>query len=317
MKSWQVTSYDGVAALQHSDIEEPGPAPGQVRFRVHASSVNPIDWKLAKGVLKWLRPMKFPWVTTFDGAGVVDAVGSGVQGWRIGDRLAVRLGTKGGGAAAEFAVASTDMCAHVPDNVDFEQAAGVPLAGMTAWQGLFGKRGLPASGNGLRVLIVGASGGVGHLAVQLALETGAEVIGVCSTPNVETVRSLGAHDVIDYRNESDYSRCGPYDLIYDTVGVGLDACRPWLKKSGSYRSPFPSGKEILASLTSRLLPGPSVHLVMLKPSAANLTQLMERLGDGRLKVLIDSRFDADALPEAWARSMEGRAVGKIILRHVR
>ena len=313
MKAWQIQSYDGVDALAQAEIEPPTPGPAEVRFAVRATSVNPIDWKLAAGMLKWMRPMKFPWVPTFDAAGIVDAVGADISGWQVGDRLAVRLSTHGGGGATAFAVTSPDVCAHVPDSVELEQAAAVPLAGMTAWQGLFNSGQLPRQAEGMRVLIIGASGGVGHLATQLAVETGAEVIGVCSTPNVETVRGLGASDVIDYRQEPDYGRCGPYDLIYDTVGVGIQACRPFLKKNATYLTPFPSGREMLASVTSRILPGPAVRIVMLKENAADLTQLLERLADGRLTVLIDSRFGPDELPEAWKRSMAGRAVGKIVL----
>ncbi len=314
MNAWQMTRYAGVDGLRYADIAVPTPGPGELRFVVEASSVNPIDWKLAKGMLRWIRPMRLPWTPTFDGAGHVDAVGPGVQGWAVGDRVATRIGSKGGGAAAELAVANVVHCARVPDGVDIEAAAAVPLAGMTAWQGLFDAGGMAHDAAGLRVLIIGAAGGVGHLAVQLAVETGAEVIGACSTANVDRVRSLGVLDVIDYREEPDYGRCGPYDVVYDTVGVGLDASRRFLKPGAVYLTPFPKPGDIVAAAASRLGLGPRVRLVMLKPTGANLAQLLERLADGRLKVWIDSRFDADALPDAWRRSMSGRAVGKIVVR---
>ncbi|MEY3013213.1 MAG: hypothetical protein RIT45_1948 [Pseudomonadota bacterium] len=153
MKAWQVTRYAGVDALEWRDVDEPVPGPGQVRFRVEASSVNPIDWKMAKVMLRWLRPMRFPWTPTFDGAGVVDAVGPGVSGWQVGDRLAVRLGSRAGGTSAELCVADTEKCARLPDAIDFEAGAAVPLAGMTAWQGLFDAGGMPRDGTGLRVLV--------------------------------------------------------------------------------------------------------------------------------------------------------------------
>jgi NADPH:quinone reductase-like Zn-dependent oxidoreductase len=198
-------AYGGPERLELTDIPRPSPGPGQVLVRVIASSVNPIDWKLASGMVRLFMPVKFPAVPGFDIAGDVAELGRGVTGYAIGDRVHARIAWKEGtGACADFAVVGWDVLAKAPAGMDPGEAAALPLAGLTALQGLRDRAGLPLEDARERVLVVGASGGVGHLGVQIARAAGATVVGVCSERNAPLVSSLGAHDVIDYKKPDPY-----------------------------------------------------------------------------------------------------------------
>ena len=221
--------------LQLREMETPSPAAGQVLLRVEAASVHIGDCHVIRGVPKLFRPMyglrrpKAPTPGT-DMAGAVEAVGAGVTRFQPGETV---LGW-GSGAFATHAIAAEQALAHKPENLPFEEASAVGVSAMTALQGLRDHGRLQA---GQHVLIVGASGGVGTFAVQIAKALGAEVTGVCSTRNLELVRSLGADHVIDYTME-DFTQGGPrYDLIFDNVGShSLAATRRALKPRGTLLS---------------------------------------------------------------------------------
>ena len=219
MRAMIYRAYGGPERLELTDIPRPSPGPGQVLVRVIASSVNPIDWKLASGVMRLIMPLKFPVVPGFDVAGNIAELGPGVTGYAIGDRVHARIARKGWtGACADFAVVGSDVLAKVPAGMDPGEAAALPLAGLTALQGLRDRAGLPLEGARERVLVVGASGGVGHISVQIARAAGATVVGVCSERNATLVSSLGAHDVIDYKKPDPYRGQAPFDIVLDCVG---------------------------------------------------------------------------------------------------
>jgi NADPH:quinone reductase-like Zn-dependent oxidoreductase len=193
-----------------------------------------------------------------------------------------------------------------------EEAAALPLAGLTAIQGFRDRAGLRLEGSRDRVLVVGASGGVGHIAVQLARAAGATVVGVCSEKNAALVSSLGAHEVIDYKKPDPYRGQRPFDIVLDCVG---GSPFPWvhlLAKGGRYVSTLPGPgvflRSILNPLTSR-----KVRAVFLKSNAGDLAALNRLVEEGKLRVVIDSRYPLPELAAAWARSMSGRAVGKIVI----
>ena len=208
--------YGGPESLELGEADAPEPAEGQVLVRVRAASVNPYDWHVMRGapylvrLFAGLRRPSSPLLGA-DLAGVVESVGAGVTRFRPGDEV---FGG-GEGAYAELAVVKEDRLAAKPVGLSFEQAAGIPIAGTTALQGLRDHGGLEA---GQRVLVNGAGGGVGTFAVQIAKSMGAHVTGVCSSGKLELVRSLGADDVIDYA-EDDFTRHGPFDLVLDTVST--------------------------------------------------------------------------------------------------
>jgi len=224
----------GPDVLRYGEIATPEPGPDDIRVRIAFAGVNPADWKNRQGMLAAFRPYSFPYIIGFDAAGVVDAVGANVSGFTPGDRVftPTNHGQGGQGSYAEFAIASADRVAHIPEGMSFAQAAALPVAALTAWQGLFDRGGLQA---GQMAMIHGGSGGLGGFAVQFARWAGARVAATCSTPNVEYLKSLGVERVIDYRKENIAEAVaawapGGLDYLMDAVGAstipnGLDMVR--------------------------------------------------------------------------------------------
>jgi NADPH:quinone reductase-like Zn-dependent oxidoreductase len=313
MRAMIYRTYGGPERLEMVDIPRPSPGPQQVLVRVIASSVNPIDWKLASGKMRLIMPVKLPVVPGFDVAGEITELGAGVTGYSIGDRVHARIATnEGTGACAEFAVVGLDVLAKVPSGMDLDEAAGVPLAGITALQGLRDRAGLPLQRAHERVLVVAASGGVGHIAVQIARAAGAMVVGVCSERNAALVLSLGAHEVIDYNKPDPYRRQTPFDIILDCVGGSPFRWIGLLGRGGRYASPMPGPGVFLRSLMNPLT-GKKVRAVMLKSNAVDLRVLDRLVEAGELRVVIDSRYPLTELRAAWKRSMSGRVTGKIVI----
>jgi NADPH:quinone reductase-like Zn-dependent oxidoreductase len=257
-------------------------------------------------------PASFPLVPGFDIAGEVAAVGAGVTAFSVGMRVHARIGELSGGASAEYAVAGVDVVAAMPEGLDFADAAGLPLAGMTALQGLRDQGSMPLEGSKDRVLIVGASGGVGHFAVQIARAAGATVVGVCSGRNAALVTSLGAHEVLDYTKPDPYRGQAPFDLVLDCVASDPSAWLPLLGPGGRYASCVPGPSTLLRSAVN-LFTSKKVKAVMLKSRAADLRILDRLIEEKKLRIVIDSRYPLAQLSAAWERSMSGRATGKIII----
>jgi len=295
-------------------VDRPTPAPGagQLLVRVRATSVNPIDWKQASGKLRLFIPAKFPFVPGYDLAGDIVALGAGVTGFSVGMRVHTRLSGGDGGASAELVLAGVDVARPIPAAMDYAEAAGLPLAGMTALQGLRDVLGVPMSGARERVLVVGASGGVGHLAVQIARAAGAHVVGVCSGRNAALVQELGAHEVVDYTQPDAYAGHAPFDAVLDCVGGSPGAFTPRLTATGRFGSCVP-GPSVFAWPLWHPFTAQRIRPVMLKPNAADLAVLGTLVHAGALRVVIDQRFPLEDLAGAWARSQTGRAVGKIVL----
>jgi NADPH:quinone reductase-like Zn-dependent oxidoreductase len=313
MRAMIYRAYGGPEQLEMADIPRPSPGPGQVLVRVIASSVNPIDWKRASGRMRLIMTVKFPAVPGFDLAGDVVELGPNMTGYAIGDRVHARIATNGGtGACAEFAVVGLDVLAKAPAGMDPGEAAALPLAGLTALQGLRDRAGLPLEGARERVLVVGASGGVGHFGVQIARASGATVVGVCSERNAAMVSSLGAHEVLDYKKPDPYRGQAPFDIVLDCVGGSPFPWIPLLSSAGRYVSPMPGPGVFLRSMLNPLT-GRKVRAVMLKSSATDLRVLDRLVEAGKLRAVIDSRYPLTDLRTAWERSMSGRTAGKIVI----
>jgi NADPH:quinone reductase-like Zn-dependent oxidoreductase len=317
-------NYGPSDVLELEDLSKPEPSDGEVLVRVHATSVNPADWHILRGdpyVSRLQLGLREPKdrVLGCDVAGRVETVGKNVTILRPADEVFGSPFMHGFGAFAEHLRISEDLLAPKPANLSFEQAASVPLAGSTALQGL---RDHGRIESGHKVLIIGASGGVGTFAVQIAKSFDAEVTGVCSTRNVEMVRSLGADHVIDYTRE-DFTQGGQrYDLIFQLAGtLSPSECRVVLTPKGILvlssgesdgRWIGPVGRIIKALVLSPFVSQKMVSFTV-KPNKADLDFLKQLIEDGKLAPVIDRTYPLAEVPGAIRYLEEGRARGKVVI----
>ncbi len=312
MKAIAHTEFGSADVLQLTEVEKPIPKEDQVLIAVRAASINPLDWRLIRGEPRILRlflgrKRKIP---GRDVAGVVEAVGRKVTQLEPGDKV---FGTCSG-ALAEYACASASAVVTKPANLTFEQAASVGVAGLTALQGLRDKGRIQA---GQKVLVNGAAGGVGTFAVQIAEAFGAHVTGVCSTKNLELVRSIGAAQVIDY-TQQDFTKKEPrYDLILDCVGNhSLSALGRALNPKGRcVLVGGPKEVKILPTLVDmlRALVSPRFVMFVAKGSKEDLTILRDLVAAGKFRPVIDRTYPLSEAPEAIRYLEEGHARGKVVM----
>ncbi len=312
MQAVRIHGFGPASVLALEQVPVPAPGPGQVLVRVHAASVNPIDWKIRDGLMSARYGTAFPLVLGFDAAGEVAGLGPGVHGFALGEPVFARSDIGPGQCYAEYALLNAATVARKPQRMSFEEAAGVPLAGLTALVGLRDVAGLAA---GQRVLVIGASGGVGTYAVQIAKNLGAHVTGVCSQPNVALVRGLGADAVLDYRREPVLRKGAGYDVIYDTVGAHEHAAAvPALTPAGVYLTlvPTPGVEFFVPGQTERRARGG--YFVVWSPKGADLELLGRWADSGRLRTVVDGVYPLAEIRAAHERSQTLRARGKIIIR---
>src|SRR5229473_3262209 len=305
--------------VQIADVEKPIPKDNEVLIQVRAASVNPLDWHFMRGTPYFVRIMtglRKPKITRLgvDVAGQVEAVGGNITQFKPGDEV---FGSCRG-AFAEYACTSESALVAKPNNVTFEQAASAPVAAFTALQGLRDKGQIRP---GQKVLINGAAGGVGTLAVQIAKSFGADVTGVCSTRNVDMVRSLGADHVIDYTHEDFTKSEQRYDLIIDNVGNrSLSECRGILTPKGRYVmvggpssgwiDPLP--RALGALVMSRFVSQDMVMFIA-QLNQRDLTILGDLMQAGKVKPVIDRQYKLSEVPKAIGYLEEGHARGKVIV----
>jgi len=319
MKAIVQHEYGPPDVLEFKDVDEPVVADDRVLIRVHAASVNPYDWHMMRAKPHFVRlqaGLRRPKhiVQGADVAGTVEAVGKDVTRFKPGDEV---FGG-GRGAFAEYATASEGSIALKPANVSFEEAAAVPMAGLTALQAVRKGRIEP----GAKVLISSASGGIGTFAVQIAKSFGAEVTGVCSPRNAEIVRSIGADRVIDYTRDDFTQSEERYDVILDSVGTrSLSAYRNVLTPTGVYVAigavemgdwvgplTFVS-KILIASLVGRQKMVP----LLASTNTADLVVLKELIEAGDVMPVIDRTYKLSEVPDAIRYLEEGHAQGKIVI----
>jgi NADPH:quinone reductase-like Zn-dependent oxidoreductase len=323
MKAFINCDY-GLAHLKLENIEKPVPNDDQVLVRVHAASVNPYDWHFIEGTPKIIRLMgvglRKPKDTRVgvDFAGTVEAVGKNVTNFKPGDEV---FGGRGGAFAEYVCPRANRAVALKPANVTFEQAASVNIAGITALQAVRDKGKVQP---GQKVLINGASGGVGTFAVQIAKSFGADVTGVCSARNADLVRSLGADHVIDYTKEDFTKSAERYDVMLDNVGNhSLSECRGVLTPNGKYVLIGGGGaneqgllgglgKALWAMVFSKFV-NQQMGMMMADANGKDLTVLADMMQSGKLKPVIDRTYKLDQVPDAIHYLEEGHARGKVII----
>jgi NADPH:quinone reductase-like Zn-dependent oxidoreductase len=314
----------GVANLKFQDVEKPAPDDDQLLVRVRAASVNPLDWHFVEGTPYLMRALaaglRKPKDTQLgvDFAGTVEAVGKNVTKFKPGDEV---FGGRTGAFADYVCVRESRAVALKPASVTFEQAASVPIAGITALQALRDKGQLQA---GQKVLINGASGGVGTFAVQLAKSYGADVTGVCSTRNIDLVRSLGADHVIDYTKEDFTKTDQLYDLVVDNVGNrSMSECRRVLKPKGTFVLVGggganeqgligPMAKPIKLMLVSPFV-SQKLGMILAELNHDDLALLADLMQSGKVKPIIDRTYKLSDVPDAIRYVEQGHARGKVII----
>ena len=320
MKAMVYETYGSPDVLQFKEVAKPTPQDHEVLVQVHAASVNAADLHFLRadpflmrfwsGLLKPKHPILGAAI-----AGRVEAVGSNVTQFQPGDEVFGDVSDCGRGGFAEYVCASEDALTLKPANVTFEQAAAVPLAAVTALQGLRTKGHIQA---GQKVLINGASGGVGTFAVQIAKAFGAEVTAVCSTGNVDMVRSLGADQIVDYTQE-DFTHNGQqYDLIVAANGNrSIAEYKRALRPNGTYVMTGGSGKQVFQAM----LLGPWISMrgtkkmgnLMAKPNSKDLGFMKELLEAGKVVPVIERRYPLRETAEALRYLEAGHAQGKVVI----
>lgn len=318
MKAVICTKYGSPDILQINEVEKPVPKDNEVLIKIRAASTNPYDWHIMRGepiffrLMMGLQKPKNE-ILGNDIAGIVEEAGPNVKQFKTGDEI---FGGIGFGGFAEYVCTTEDKIVHKPSNISFEEAASVPMAATSALQGLQNSGEIKP---GQKVLINGASGGVGTFAVQLAKVLGAEVTSICSTRNVEKIKSIGADHVIDYTKE-DFTQNGQqYDLIIDNVAN--------LSVSDYKRALTPNGVceligfssisslitvSILAKWTS-ITTNQKIKILMVKDNKKDLPFLKELLETKKIVSVIDKRYKLDETPEAIRYLEEGHAQGKIVI----
>src|SRR6202047_471162 len=309
MKAVQVHKYGGPEVLRFEDAPRPTPDSGELLIRVHAASVNPLDWKVRAGYMKDYIPLPMPFIPGWDVSGVVEVVGSGVTKFEKGDEVYARpdVTAHGFGAYAEYVVAKETETALKPKSIDHVHATTIPVGAVTAWRALFDTAGLK---EGQKVLIHGAAGGVGSFAVQLAKWKGAHVIGTASARNQAFIQELGADESIDYTKTRFDDVVRDVDVVFDTV-AGQTQTRSWkvLKKGGilvSIASP-PSAEDAVKN-------GVRQAFVFMVPNASQLTEIAKLVDSGKLKPVVETVLPLSEARRAHELSQTGHTRGKIVLR---
>jgi NADPH:quinone reductase-like Zn-dependent oxidoreductase len=310
MKAIRIHKYGGPEVLQYEDAPRPKPQASEVLIRVHAAGVNPVDWKVREGYMKDFWPHKFPLILGWDLSGVVEAVGPGPAAagrFNIGDEVYSVPDVSRDGAYAEHVVVRESELALKPKSLHHVHAAAAPLAALTSWQALFDAGQLVS---GQRILIHGGSGGVGHVAVQLAKWKSAHVFGTASTKNQELLRELGVDEPIDYTKQKFEDVARDVDLVLDLIG-GETQERSWsvLKKGGVLLSlvQTPSVEKAKAL-------GVRAAFVAGHPSGAQLAEIAKLIDSGELKLTIDRILPLSEVRRAHELSKSGHTRGKIVLR---
>jgi NADPH:quinone reductase-like Zn-dependent oxidoreductase len=305
MKAMRFETFGGPEVLRLQEMPIPKPGQGEVLLKIRAASVNPVDYKIRLGRYPAVKAEKLPYVPGRDASGDVEACGPGVTTVSEGDPLYAVVGI-GGGGYAEYVVVKESHASHKPRTLDHVSAAAVPLAGLTAWQGLFRYGGLLS---GQKILIHAGAGGVGHFAIQFARSKGAYVITTASAQNIDFVRQLGAHEVIDYNAQRFEDELKDVDMVLDLVG-GETQDRSWtvLKKGGI----------LVSTLTAPSPEKANAHGVRatrytVEENGSELGEIASLIEQGKVKPVVSKTFALQDAASAQQFVEEGHTRGKVVL----
>jgi len=311
MKAVVFDRYGSVEVLQYRELSKPTIKPDQLLLRGSASSINPVDWKIRQGHLQLLSGFNFPRIVGSDISGVVEEIGWEVTKFQPGDEVYTFLNPLTGGACAEYCAVPESAAAIKPQNITHTEAATVPIAGLTALQALGDLGEIQA---GKKVLINGASGGVGIFAVQIGKAMDAVVTGVCSAKNRDLVKNLGADFVLDYAEVEFTKQTEKYDIILDAVATKtFSECENVLETEGVYISTLPSFDNLAPMFLSWFMSGKKAKLIVANANNRDLGVLRELIESGKVEPIVDRTYSLQEVAAAHAYSETGRAVGKIAI----
>ncbi len=310
MKAAQINSYGGPEVLEvNLNTPKPTPKDNQVLLEVHAASINPFDVAVRRGYLQKMKALEFPVILGGDFAGVVTQVAENVSDFKVGDEVygSSNLFNGGSGSFAKYTVANTINTAFKPKSVNFNQAAALPLVGSSAVQALEEHMKLQKE---QKILIHGGAGGIGHIAIQLAKALGAYVVTTVSTDDKALAKSLGADEVIDYKNQAFEEILKDFDAVFDTVG-GETTNKSFkvLKKGGVIVSMLGQPDRQLAQKFGVIAIGQAT-----KNNTQHLSRLAELVDSGKIKVTVDKTFPLDQVKEAFSYFETKRPKGKVVLK---
>jgi NADPH:quinone reductase-like Zn-dependent oxidoreductase len=305
MRAVCIHSFGGPEVLKLESVDIPQPKEDEVLIKVHAASVNPVDYKIRAGKYPPVKEQQLPKVLGRDVSGTIERCGRAVRDFTEGDAVYALLDGDSGGYA-EYVAIKAKLCSPKPERLDYSAAAAIPLAGLTAWQGLFDEGNLHA---GQRVLIHGGAGGVGHLAIQFAKAKGAIVCTTVSSQDVEFARTLGADEVVDYKSERFEEKLHDVDLVFDLV-AGDTQERSWsvLKDGGTMVSALARPSEIKAREHHATGTNYVAH-----PDGAELAEIGRLVDEGKVKPYVLAIYPLDHAAEAQQRLEREHPHGKVVL----
>jgi NADPH:quinone reductase-like Zn-dependent oxidoreductase len=298
--------FGGNEVLRADDVDQSQPDAGEVLVSIRAASVNPVDFKIRSGKYPAVKNDRLPYTPGRDFSGIIEKCGAQATRFRVGDEVFGMIGIHGGGYA-EQAVVDQEAIVVKPSDLDHTHATAIPLAGQTAWQGLFRHGRLQA---GQSVLIHGCSGGVGHFAVQFAKAKGARVLTTVSTENVGFARALGADVVIDYKTQRFEDHADKLDMVFDLID-GESRERSWslLKKGGVLVSTLTEPSQDKAKQS-----GARALRYTVEADGAELAEIAALVTAGKVKPHVQKIFALDAAADALAWVEQGHSVGKVVLK---
>jgi NADPH:quinone reductase-like Zn-dependent oxidoreductase len=312
MKAAVIYQYGTPDVFRIEEIPAPSIKNDEVLIKVHAAGVNPVDWKQRHGWHRFFLKAHFPVVLGYDVSGIVESCGSSAKQFMRGDEVYARLNRRFGGAYAEFAATSENTLDIKPACLSWEQAAAVPLAAVTALQGLRDKCRLK---KGEEVLIIGAAGGVGHFATQIAGYMGGIVTAVCSSRHQKMMEELNPYRFIDYTRSNYKLLPDKYDVIFDAAGIeNFRTCFKLLKPGGRYLTTLPRPNIIIHKMFSLFTSSKKALTMLMKSDSKDLKQISKMISVNQLKIYIDSVFPLEKIADAHRRAEEYSTEGKIIIK---
>ncbi|WP_062232958.1 NADP-dependent oxidoreductase [Fictibacillus sp. FJAT-27399] len=309
MKAVVINEYGGRDQLVEKKVNDPKPGPKDILIEIHATSINPVDWKIREGYLRDNLSFTFPIILGWDAAGVVKETGSSVTKFKPGDEIFTRPATERDGTYAELLAADEELVAFKPKNLTYEEAASIPLVGLTAWQSLVEFAHIQ---EGQRVLIHAGGGGVGSFAIQLAKAKGAYVLSTGSKDSEEIIKESGADEFIDYKVKDFAEAIEPVDIVFDTIGGEV--------QHNSYKVIKPGG--ILVSIVSPPVQKEATNhsvkagFVFLDPDGDQLAEIGKLIEAGKIKPFVGETFPLtqEGVRKAHELSESHHAKGKIIIQ---